>query len=100
MSLLIVLFSEVLFRTSDFPRHLFTTARASLLSLQISGDKHTRIAYLEQKLREDLAREEKDLMELERQMGLTRDMISAKKRQLEIKKRQPYQCLVNIVQCF
>lgn len=68
--------------------------------LQVSDDKHMRISYLEQKLREDLAREERDLLELERQLGLTKNMITAKKRQLEIKKRQPYQCLVNIIQCF
>lgn len=68
--------------------------------LQTSDDRHMRISYLEQKLREDLAREETDLLELERALGLTKNMISAKKRQLEIKKRRPYQCLVNIVQCF
>lgn len=68
--------------------------------LMSADEKQMRISYLERKLLEDIAREEEDLMQLEKQLGLTSEMISAKKRQLEIKKRKPYQCLVNIVQCF
>lgn len=58
------------------------------------------IAHLEVKLREDIEREIGDVKELEMQLRKNLDKIQAKKRQLEIKKRTPVQCLVNIVSCW
>lgn len=55
---------------------------------------------LEHKLREDIERELVDVHELERQLVGHLNLITEKKRQLEIKKRAPVQCLVNIVSCW
>lgn len=55
---------------------------------------------LEHKLREDIERELVDVHELERQLVNHLNLITEKKRQLEIKKRAPVQCLVNIVSCW
>nr|QUP52015.1 allatostatin-C [Urechis unicinctus] len=64
------------------------------------GAKSSRVAFLETKLREDIERELADVMELESQLQKNINMISEKKRQLEIKKREPLHCLVNIVSCW
>nr|AHB62362.1 allatostatin-C neuropeptide precursor [Platynereis dumerilii] len=55
---------------------------------------------LERRLREDIEREMTDVKKLEHQLMGHLNLIQEKKRQLEIKKRQPVQCLVNIVSCW
>lgn len=58
------------------------------------------LAHIEGKLREDIDRELVDLMELTHTLKTSLDKAQMKKRQLEIKKRTPVQCLVNIVSCW
>jgi len=55
---------------------------------------------LTRKLIEDLERQEAEYNALERSLRSHLDLISEKKRQLEIKKRSPIQCLVNLVSCW
>ena len=65
-----------------------------------AGARDLRISFLEQKLREDIERELADVAALEQQLHSHLNLIHEKKRQLEIKKREPVQCLVNIVSCW
>ena len=64
------------------------------------GMRDAQLAFLEQKLREDVERELEDIMELEQHLHHNMNLVQEKKRQLEIKKREPIQCLVNIVSCW
>ena len=55
---------------------------------------------LTKKLLEDLERQEAEYSLLERSLRNHLDLITEKKRQLEINKRSPIQCLVNLVSCW
>jgi hypothetical protein len=59
-----------------------------------------KLAFLEKKLREEIDRNLEELLIMEEQRRHDLNMIQEKKRQLEIKKREPVQCLVNIVSCW
>ena len=64
----------------------------------LSSSLQTRM--LERKLREDIEHQIADVLQLERQLMGHLSLIHEKKRQLEIKKRSPIQCLVNLVSCW
>jgi hypothetical protein len=68
------------------------------VSLQVSPQ--LKINYLEKMIKKDIERELQDILDLESQVNGNLDFIKAKKRQLEIKKRQPLQCFLNIVSCW
>ncbi|KAK2163332.1 hypothetical protein LSH36_81g00011 [Paralvinella palmiformis] len=59
-----------------------------------------KISHLEQLIRRDIEREMQDILDLENHINSNLDFIKTKKRQLEIKKRQPLQCFLNIVSCW
>ncbi len=59
-----------------------------------------KIAMLEKLIKDQVAREMRDIRELESQMGHHMNLIQEKKRQLEIKKRKPVECFFNIVSCW
>ena len=54
---------------------------------------------LEQRLRDDVIRELRDVDQLEEALSRNLDLIHEKKRQLEIKRSQPLRCLVNSEAC-
>jgi hypothetical protein len=64
------------------------------------GTQKLHGAFLERKLIEDIERQLDDIKALERGLMSHLNLIQEKKRQLEIKKRQPVQCLVNLVSCW
>lgn len=68
--------------------------------MSTSNGHAMQITQLERVLREDIERELRDIKELENLLMGQMNMITEKKRQLEIKKREPVQCLVNIVSCW
>ena len=59
-----------------------------------------KIRYLEEKLREDIERQLDDIVQIEHQLTKNLVLIQGKKQQLEVRKRQPFQCLVNVVSCW
>jgi len=59
-----------------------------------------KLSYLEKKLKEDIERELHDVMAMENQLHHNMKMVQEKKRQLEIKKRTPVRCLVNVIACW
>ena len=76
------------------------TSDVLLVLLVLQHYRNLQGAMLERKLREDIEREMTDVKKLEHQLMGHLNLIQEKKRQLEIKKRQPVQCLVNIVSCW
>jgi len=84
---------------------IYITAVSLAASITESEDTEsqlssTQVALLEERLREYLVKEEHDLAQLEHQLRSSLDSISMKKRQLEIRKRNPYQCMHTLVQCY
>jgi len=58
-----------------------------------------KVSFLEQKLREDILRELRDIDQLETALRKNLGLVHEKKRQLEIKRSQPIHCLVNSDLC-
>lgn len=80
----------------------FSRVYRRIFSFQLApADQNAlRVAMLEKMLREDIDRELEDLSRLEQHHQQQKEWFTQKKRQLEIKKRRPVQCLVNIVSCW
>lgn len=66
-----------------------------MFSPQVAG----RVGLLEQRLREDVIRELRDIEQLESQLSRNVELVQAKKRQLEIKRSQPLRCYINSEAC-
>jgi len=58
-----------------------------------------KVGLLEQRLRDDVMREIRDIEQLEAAFRRNLGLIHEKKRQLEIKRNQPMRCLVNSDLC-
>jgi hypothetical protein len=58
-----------------------------------------RVGLLEQRLRDDVIRELRDVDQLEEALSRNLGLVHEKKRQLEIKRSQPLRCLVNSEAC-
>lgn len=59
-----------------------------------------QLSWLESKLMSDIERQEAELRQLEQQLGDSLHAVSSKMRRLQMRKRQPVQCLVNVVACW